>query len=122
MSDKSLLISGKPLEQPPESGENRLLYDKEQTQRAKVMQVVFIAVVIVMVLLTVALSIYRSVVANEALYILLGVSLLGFVLIQCIMIYFVRSGALEKGKTWFFYFTGLCTILESIFTCVLIFD
>ncbi|XP_077998990.1 uncharacterized protein LOC144451943 [Glandiceps talaboti] len=125
MSDKKYLLgeNGDRQEgQTQSTGAGPLFHDSSQSPRARMLQLAFAAVVTLMVLLALALSIYRCAYVGEVLYILLGLSLLGFALIQGILIYFVRSGDLSKGKTWFFYFTGFCTILEAIFTCVLVFD
>lgn len=53
---------------------------------------------------------------------MLGISLVGFVVLEIILIVFIRRGELPEGKTWFLYFVGACVILESIFTDVLLFD
>ncbi|GFS04754.1 hypothetical protein ElyMa_002919500 [Elysia marginata] len=77
-----------------------------------------------MVVITLSLSIYRSIDVedNGGMYFMLGVCLLGFVIIEVLMIVFTRRGDLPKGKTWFLYFVGVCVIFEAIFTDVLLFQ
>ncbi|BFZ02565.1 hypothetical protein BsWGS_05604 [Bradybaena similaris] len=127
--DKSSLLSGtRP--NPPASREasasstGAVYHDSSQTPTARLIQVLFVALVVVMVLLSISLSIYRGVdsAVEGGKYLMLGISLAGFVAIQILMINFTRRGDLPRGKTWFLYFVGVCVILEAIFVDVLLFQ
>ncbi|CAH1794319.1 unnamed protein product [Owenia fusiformis] len=74
--------------------------------------------------ISIGLSIYRGAVTgvNNGLYFMLGISLIGFVVIEIFLIRFIRNEDLPKEKSWFLYFVGACVILEAIFTNVLLFD
>ncbi|KAL5018232.1 hypothetical protein ScPMuIL_003954 [Solemya velum] len=103
--------------------DNTLYYGSSQTPKARMAQVLFVALVVVMVLITIALSIFQGVDRGNdgGLYFMLGISLVGFVLVDVFLIIFIRRGDLPEGKTWFLYFIGGCVILEAIFTNVLLF-
>ncbi|XP_062613355.1 uncharacterized protein LOC134275130 [Saccostrea cucullata] len=53
---------------------------------------------------------------------MLGITLIGFVVLEIFMIVFIRRGDLPKEKTWFLYFVGGCVILEAIFTDILLYQ
>jgi hypothetical protein len=93
---------------------------KQHLLRKKLIPAVFISVVSVMVVISVILSIVRSV-QYSSLNILLGTSLLGLLVVQVVMIMLARSGGISRQKTWFVYVVGLCLIIESILTNVVMF-
>ncbi|CAL1534227.1 unnamed protein product [Lymnaea stagnalis] len=99
-------------------------HDSAQSPRSRLIQVLFVGLVVVMALVSISLSIYRGadVSENGGMYFMLGISLIGFAIVEIIMIIFTRRGDLPKGKTWFLYFVGFCVMLESIFTDVLVFQ
>ncbi|XP_021379570.1 uncharacterized protein LOC110467029 [Mizuhopecten yessoensis] len=103
---------------------NAVFHDKYQGPRARALQIVFVILVAIMVLVCVILSIYRGIVVGEdgGLYFMLGVSLVGFVVLEIILIIFIRQGELPKEKTWFLYFLGMCVFLEAIFTDILLYN
>ncbi|CAI9722746.1 Hypothetical predicted protein [Octopus vulgaris] len=98
-------------------------YSDADMGRTKTAQVIFVGTLILMVFVTISLSIYQGVhqQANGALYFMLGLSLIGFVVIELLMVNFIRKGDLSREKTWFLYFVGGCVFLEAIFTDVLLF-
>ncbi|ESO89076.1 hypothetical protein LOTGIDRAFT_229003 [Lottia gigantea] len=100
-----------------------LYHDSSQSPRSKGIQVLFVATVIIMALVTTSLSIYRGIELGgyASLYFLMGSSLIGLMIILIIMIIFIRRDDVPKEKTWFVYLMGLFIILEAIFTNVLIF-
>jgi len=55
------------------------------------------------------------------LYVMLGLSLIGLLVIEIFMILFIRHGDLPADKSWFLYVVGVVIALESIFTDVLLF-
>ncbi|KAK7507210.1 hypothetical protein BaRGS_00001145 [Batillaria attramentaria] len=113
-----------PSESPAQATTGTALYhDSSQSPQARMCQLLFVALVVVMVLISISLSIYRgtAVEENGFMYFMLGVNLIGFAVLEIIMIMFVRRGDLPKGKTWFLYFVGGAVILESIFTDVALF-
>ncbi|XP_069123697.1 uncharacterized protein [Argopecten irradians] len=103
---------------------NAVYHDKWQGPRARALQVVFVVLIIIMVLVCVALAIYRGIVVGEngGLYFMLGMCLVGYVILEVILIIFIRQGELPKEKTWFLYFLGMCVILEAIFTDILLYN
>ncbi|XP_074647983.1 uncharacterized protein LOC141903662 [Tubulanus polymorphus] len=106
-------------------GEDPALYhDKTATPTTKKLQLAFVVVTGLMVLVSIILSIYRGAVItqNGGLYFMLGISLVGFVVIEAFMMVFIRKGDLPQGKMWFVYFVGGCIFLESIFTDILLFQ
>lgn len=98
-----------------------IYYDTQQTPTARLLQLSFMAIVVLMVLLSFILSIYRCVVKSDGLFILLGLGLVGFLAVNCILILFIRYGDLSPEKSPFLYFVGSCIVIESILTCVLLF-
>ncbi|XP_059152833.1 uncharacterized protein LOC131938719 [Physella acuta] len=104
--------------------EYAVYHDSAQSPTSRLIQVLFVGLVVVMALVSICLSIYRGVDvdANGGMYFMLGISLVGFAVVEIIMIIFTRRGDLPKGKTWFLYFVGFCVMLESIFTDVLLFQ
>ncbi|KAI8793886.1 hypothetical protein BgiMline_005756 [Biomphalaria glabrata] len=131
MSDsKTALLSGsRPTAPPPvanssEVTDEAVYHDSAQSPTSRFLQILFVGLVVVMVLVSISLSIYRGsdVKENGGMYFMLAISLVGFALVEIIMIIFTRRGDLPKGKTWFLYFVGFCIMLESIFTDVLVFD
>ncbi|XP_076455034.1 uncharacterized protein LOC143289784 [Babylonia areolata] len=105
------------------AGNTALYHDSSQSPQSRMCQLLFVTLVVIMVIITVSLSIYRGVdvTANGFMYFMLGVNLVGFAILEIIMIIFVRHGDLPKGKTWFLYFVGVAVILEAIFTDVALF-
>ncbi|KAH9492795.1 hypothetical protein Btru_024731 [Bulinus truncatus] len=127
---KTSLISGSrptppaPVANTSDATNEAVYHDSAQSPTARLLQVLFVGLVVVMVLISISLSIYRgsAVKENGGMYFMLGISLIGFALVEIIMIIFTRRGDLPKGKTWFLYFVGFCVMLESIFTDVLVFQ
>ncbi|CAH1794318.1 unnamed protein product [Owenia fusiformis] len=115
------LIESRPA---PDSTSAPLFHDSSQSPTAKRLQYAFVGIVVIMVLISIGLSIYRGAVTgvNNGLYFMLGISLIGFVVIEIFLIRFIRNEDLPKEKSWFLYFVGACVILEAIFTNVLLFD
>ncbi|KAL3877796.1 hypothetical protein ACJMK2_035446 [Sinanodonta woodiana] len=113
-----------PILQASKPGGDVLYHDSTQTPRARLLQVCFVVLVVLMVAITLSLSIYRGINLGEygGLYFMLGVSLMGYVVTTIILVLFVRKGELPREKTWFLYFVGGCVILEAIFTDVLLFQ
>ncbi|XP_046326279.1 uncharacterized protein [Haliotis cracherodii] len=125
MSDeRSSILSGRQTSTTPSSDPDAIYHDSSQSPKARLLQILFVVTVVVMVLISIILSIYRGVIMETAgsMYFMLGISLIGFVVIEICMILFIRRGDLPKGKTWFLYFVGVCVILEAIFTDVLLFQ
>ncbi|CAG5118130.1 unnamed protein product [Candidula unifasciata] len=128
--DKTSLLSGSrpsppaPPDFTSTSSTDAVYHDSSQTPTARLIQVLFVALVVVMVLLSISLSIYRGIdtAVEGGKYLMLGISLAGFVAVQILMINFTRRGDLPRGKTWFLYFVGVCVILEAIFVDVLLFQ
>ncbi|XP_064628251.1 uncharacterized protein LOC135487919 [Lineus longissimus] len=127
--DKTGLLSGGNKSSVPSSpsagpSDDALYHDSGQTPRAKLLQIGFVVLTGFMVGLSIILSIVRGAQLrqNGGLYFMLGISLIGFVVIEVLMVIFIRKGDLPKSKTWFVYFIGLCVILEAIFTDVLLYQ
>ncbi|KAH3871334.1 uncharacterized protein LOC127868467 [Dreissena polymorpha] len=124
MSERDALAPKRPEVQPQSTIPSQALYhDSTQTPMARCLQWLFVALVVVMVLVCMILSIVQGVKnkANGALYFMMGLSLLGFVFIEVILILFIRRDHLDRIKLWFLYFVGGIVILESIFTDVLLY-
>ncbi|XP_076459812.1 uncharacterized protein LOC143292970 [Babylonia areolata] len=117
-----------PIIPPPQSStsdEGIMSYQEEsQSSRSKMCQLLFVGLVVVLVLITIGLSIYRSFDAtgHGIMYLLLGVNLITFGVLEIIMIIFVQRGHLPQGKTWFLYFVGGAVLLESVFTNIALFQ
>ncbi|XP_046565758.1 uncharacterized protein LOC124274437 [Haliotis rubra] len=125
MSDeRSSILTGRQTSSTPASDPAAIYHDSSQSPKARLMQILFVVTVVLMVLISLILSIYRGIIMETAgsMYFMLGISLVGFVIIEICMILFIRKGDLPKGKTWFLYFVGVCVILEAIFTDVLLFQ
>lgn len=107
---------------PADPATRNSFYQNADSQRPRMAQLIFVGSIIVMVFITITLSIYRGVKlgSNGFLYFMLGVSLVGFVIIELIMVNFIRKGDLVQEKSWFLYFVGACVFLEAIFTDVLL--
>ncbi|XP_022313140.2 uncharacterized protein LOC111118117 [Crassostrea virginica] len=114
--DKTTLLKGKPNEL------DGIYYDQSPTSRC--LQACFVTLVILMVLVSIILSIVRGVElgAYGGGHLMLGISLIGFVVVEICMIVFFRKGDLPKEKNWFLYFVGGCVIFEAIFTDILLFQ
>ncbi|KAK7111219.1 uncharacterized protein [Littorina saxatilis] len=124
MSDEREPIVPRSAESPSAASSSAVLYhDSSQSPQSRTCQLLFVGLVVVMVLVTLVLSIWRGIEVTESgfMYFMLGLNLLGFAILEIIMIMFVRRGDLPKGKTWFLYFVGGAVILESIFTDVALF-
>ncbi|XP_033755524.1 uncharacterized protein LOC117338327 [Pecten maximus] len=111
-------------QQTTSTEDNAVYHDKWQGPRARALQIVFVVLIIIMVMVCVVLAIYRGIVVGEngGLYFMLGVCLVGYVILEIILIIFIRQGELPKEKTWFLYFLGMCVILEAIFTDILLYN
>ncbi|KAK2154436.1 hypothetical protein LSH36_269g10006 [Paralvinella palmiformis] len=95
--------------------------ERRQDPVARLLQLAFVVVVIIMVLLSLVLSFVQAA-KVEGLYAMLGLSLLGLTVIVIILAKFIKSGDLPQEKSWFLYVTGGCILLESIFTDVLLYQ
>ena len=115
MSEKNPIISS------TTEKENALYYGNNQSPTSLRLQLLFVALVVVMVVITIGLSLDRGIELGTN-YFMLGISLIGFVVVEIILILFIRKGELPPEKTWFLYFVGVCVILESIFTDVLLYQ
>ncbi|KAL8604199.1 hypothetical protein ACOMHN_014767 [Nucella lapillus] len=122
-SERDAIVPKSPETGPATTSNAALYHDSSQSPQARMCQLLFVGLVVIMVLITISLSIYRGldVSENGFMYFLLGVNLIGFAVLEIIMIIFVRRGDLPKGKTWFLYFVGGAVILEAIFTDVALF-
>jgi 4-amino-4-deoxy-L-arabinose transferase-like glycosyltransferase len=125
--DKTGLLSGSrpsPPSTQASTSADAVYHDSSQSPKARLFQVLFVVLVIVMVLVAISLSIYQGIDApvEGAKYLMLGISLAGFVAVEILMIVFTRRGDLPRGKTWFLYFVGVCVILEATFVDILLFD
>ncbi|XP_013414851.1 uncharacterized protein LOC106176853 [Lingula anatina] len=101
-----------------------LYHDSTQTPLMRGLQLTFVSLVVLMVLISIILSIAQSVQVpmNTGVYLLLGISLLGFAVIEVILIVFIRQGELPKERMWFLYVVGFCILLEAIFTDILLYQ
>lgn len=106
---------------PRSSDSGPIYYDTQQTPTARLLQLSFMVIVVIMVLISFILSIYRCVLQRDGLYILLGLGLVGFLIVNCVLILFIRYGDLSPEKSPFLYFVGGCIIIEAILTSVLLF-
>jgi hypothetical protein len=93
---------------------------KQHSLRKKLIPAVFISVVSLMVAISVILSLVASV-QRSSYNILLGTALIGLLVIQVIMVILARTGGISRQKTWFVYVVGLCIVVESILTNVVMF-
>lgn len=114
--DKTGLLKGKP------NDVEGIYY--EQSPASKCLQVCFVALVVIMVAISIILSVVRGIElgAYGGGHLMLGISLIGFVVVEICMIVYIRKGDLPKEKTWFLYFVGGCVIMEAIFTDILLFQ
>ncbi|XP_064610251.1 uncharacterized protein LOC135474481 [Liolophura sinensis] len=106
------------------SGNAGVLYhDSSHSPRSKTLQLLFVSTVVLMVVITLSLSIYRGVILGQygGLYFMLGICLIGFVAVEIVLVALIRSGELPKEKLWFLYFMGICIMLEAVFTNILLF-
>lgn len=124
MSERQAIAPKRPEAAPVSSIPDQVLYhDSTQTPKARFLQILFVALVVIMVLVCVILSIVQGVKNGSygAIYFMLGLSLVGFVAVEIILVIFIRRDHLDRGKLWFLYFVGGIVILESIFTDILLF-
>ncbi|XP_045212332.1 uncharacterized protein LOC123563547 isoform X1 [Mercenaria mercenaria] len=124
MSEKDALAPKRPEVAPASSIPDQVLYhDSTQTPRARLLQILFVALVVIMVLVCIVLSIVQGVKNGSygAIYFMLGLSLIGFVAVEVILVVFIRRDHLDRGKLWFLYFVGGIVILESVFTDILLY-
>ncbi|XP_045212333.1 uncharacterized protein LOC123563547 isoform X2 [Mercenaria mercenaria] len=108
MSEKDALAPKRPEVAPASSIPDQVLYhDSTQTPRA----------------VCIVLSIVQGVKNGSygAIYFMLGLSLIGFVAVEVILVVFIRRDHLDRGKLWFLYFVGGIVILESVFTDILLY-
>ncbi|XP_062582845.1 uncharacterized protein LOC134244606 [Saccostrea cucullata] len=115
--DKSSLLKGK-----QNDLEQGIYY--EQSPATRCMQGCFVALVVLMVIISIILSMVRGTELGTygGGHFMLGITLIGFVVLEIFMIVFIRRGDLPKEKTWFLYFVGGCVILEAIFTDILLYQ
>ncbi|KAJ7369752.1 hypothetical protein OS493_036644 [Desmophyllum pertusum] len=123
-SDKKGLLDGRPAYTPPYSPtnefDNALFHEKGRSPKEKVIMFLFISFVTAMVMITIILSLYRGSVVDST-YILLGVSIISIGLVELVLVYWSRTGELPTEKLWFLYFVGICIMLESVLTNVLLY-
>jgi len=112
-------IGGSVASNGPES--SPIYYDAPQSPQSRMLQLAFMFIVVSLVLISLVLSIYRSASRGQGIYVLLGLSLLGLLALQVIMILLIRYGDLPADKSWFLYVVGAAIALECIFTNVLLF-
>ncbi|XP_071808904.1 uncharacterized protein [Asterias amurensis] len=104
------------------SSARQVYHDSTQNPTTKYIMMGSVGVISIMVFIALILCIYRGASTGKQgfLYFLVGVSLIGFIVIQAFLFKFLQSGDLAKGKTWFLYFMGICTFVESIFVAVIV--
>ncbi|KAL9961774.1 hypothetical protein ACROYT_G030792 [Oculina patagonica] len=123
-NDKKGLLDGRqpytPPYSPPNEYDEALFHEKGKSPKEKLIMYLFISFVIVMVMITIILSLYRGS-AVDSTYILLGVSIISIGLVELVLVYWTRSGELPAEKLWFLYFVGICITLESVLTNVLLY-
>ena len=103
-------------------GDQMPLYpDNYDVKRTRLKKIIFFAVVGILVVITIVLSFTRGV-SNHVSYVLLGFSIICITLVQIALWWLHRVRQLDTEKEWFIYFVGICIIIESIFTDVLLFD
>ncbi|XP_019620083.1 PREDICTED: uncharacterized protein LOC109466752 [Branchiostoma belcheri] len=109
--------------EPPPKENAALYYDSTQTPVQRYLQISFVAMVVIMVLVSLVLSLYRGITYhyNGALYLLLGICMLGLAGLEVLLIYIIRKGDFPKEKTWFLFFMGFCILLQGVFTDILVF-
>ncbi|XP_076074038.1 uncharacterized protein LOC143045435 [Mytilus galloprovincialis] len=120
MTDKSPILPKSP-DSAGNPQENALYYGNNLSPNSRRLQILFVSLVVIMVGINIGLSMDQGI-KHGANYFMLGISLIGFVVIEIILILFIRKGELPPEKTWFLYFVGGCVILESIFTDVLLYQ
>ncbi|XP_065837555.1 uncharacterized protein [Oscarella lobularis] len=98
-----------------------LYYDKTDSPTTRKLQITFVTLVVLSLVITFVLTIYRAIDGKDGLYILLFISLLSFAQIELFVLWWIRRGDLEKEKFWWLYVIGFFVILESIFTDILMF-
>jgi len=109
------------------SQEQTLEPQKEKTagksSSKKVVPIIFFTVVILMVAISLILSIVRSAGGYAGkLPVLLGISMLGILVIDWVLILLVRSGGIKRRNIWFIYLVGVFIVIECIFTDIVIFN
>ncbi|CAB4020029.1 Hypothetical predicted protein [Paramuricea clavata] len=95
--------------------------DNYDVKRTRLKKIIFFGIVGLMVAITIIISFSRGV-SKHVSYVLLGFSILCITLVECALWWLHRVGQLDSEKEWFIYFVGVCIIIESIFTDVLLFD
>lgn len=105
---------------PPNEYDNALYHEQGRSPRETLIMYFFMLFVIIMVMITIILSLYRGA-AVDSTYILLGVSIISIGMVELVLVHWTRSGELPAEKLWFLYFVGICISLESIFTDVLLY-
>lgn len=105
---------------PPNEYDEALFHEKGKSPKEKLIMYLFISFVTVMVMITLILSLYRGAKVDST-YVLLGVSIISIGLVELILVYWSRSGELPAEKLWFLYFVGICIVLESVLTDVLLY-
>lgn len=112
---------GRPAMSPTSTGHHPVPGRARQSALSKkLIPGVFVGIVSSMVAISFILSIVRSI-QNSSVYLLLGISLIGLLVIQIIMVLLAKSGGIPRQKTWFVYLVGLCIVIESILTNVVLF-
>ncbi|CAH3158309.1 unnamed protein product [Pocillopora meandrina] len=104
---------------PPNEYDNALYHEQGRSPRETLIMYFFMLFVIIMVMITIILSLYRA--SVDSTYILLGVSIISIGMVELVLVRWTRSGELPAEKLWFLYFVGICISLESIFTDVLLY-
>ncbi|KAL4239583.1 hypothetical protein ACF0H5_000394 [Mactra antiquata] len=123
MSERAALQPKRPEEAKGSSIPDQVIYhDSSQTPMMRMAQMMWVGAVIIMVLVCLILSIVQGIKKESGICFALGLSLIGFVAIEIILIFFIRRDHLDGNKSWFLYFVGGVVILESIFTDILLFQ
>ena len=103
-------------------GDQMPLYpDNYDAKKTRLKKIIFFAVVAILVVMTIIISFSRGV-SKHVSYVLLGFSIICITLVQIALWWLHRVRQLDSEKEWFIYFVGICIIIESIFTDVLLFD
>jgi len=105
---------------PPNEYDEAPFHEIGKSPKEKFIMYLFISFVIVMVMITIILSLYRGSKVDST-YVLLGVSITSIGLVELVLVYWSRSGELPAEKLWFLYFVGICIALESVLTNVLLY-
>lgn len=97
-----------------------LLHDSAQSPKASKIQIGLATSCIVALLVNVGIGLYKGITVNF-IYALIGLSLVGFVIVNLFIIRFIRNSDLPKSKRWFLYLSALVLIVQSVFVDIQLF-